>query len=187
MTGTHGIHVVRYGCVVPVQGETNSERIAFESALKMAPSSTRRTPSSSTSQSSSSSSSLSRLQGIAKQMASSISVTSFPAEAVPQAPEDPLFGLMRAYKADESPNKVDLVSQSNQSACTNSRGTEQNLLTLYLERELERIETTMPNHGCSQLLKRFVLYKIAPTSSDAIAIGGSYYHQGSRSSCRKQA
>ncbi|KAL1841175.1 hypothetical protein VTJ49DRAFT_7344 [Mycothermus thermophilus] len=34
--------------------------------------------------------------------------TSFPAEVVPQAPEDPLFGLMRAYKADPSPNKVDL-------------------------------------------------------------------------------
>ncbi|GAB1318584.1 Aspartate aminotransferase, cytoplasmic [Madurella fahalii] len=36
------------------------------------------------------------------------SITSFPAEVVPQAPEDPLFGLMRAYKADSSPNKVDL-------------------------------------------------------------------------------
>ncbi|EAQ88422.1 aspartate aminotransferase, cytoplasmic [Chaetomium globosum CBS 148.51] len=36
------------------------------------------------------------------------SITSFPAEAVPQAPEDPLFGLMRAYKADTSPDKVDL-------------------------------------------------------------------------------
>ncbi|KAK0621719.1 pyridoxal phosphate-dependent transferase [Bombardia bombarda] len=39
---------------------------------------------------------------------SSLSTTSFPAEAVPQAPEDALFGLMRAYKADESPSKVDL-------------------------------------------------------------------------------
>jgi hypothetical protein len=28
---------------------------------------------------------------------------------VPQAPEDALFGLMRAYKADSSPDKVDLV------------------------------------------------------------------------------
>jgi hypothetical protein len=36
--------------------------------------------------------------------------TSFSAAIVPQAPEDPLFGLMRAYKADESKNKVDLVS-----------------------------------------------------------------------------
>lgn len=38
-----------------------------------------------------------------------VSATSFPAEAVPQAPEDPLFGLMRAYKADTNPDKVDLV------------------------------------------------------------------------------
>ncbi|KAK1759155.1 pyridoxal phosphate-dependent transferase [Echria macrotheca] len=37
-----------------------------------------------------------------------VSATSFPPEAVPQAPEDPLFGLMRAYKADTSSNKVDL-------------------------------------------------------------------------------
>ncbi|KAK3943257.1 aspartate aminotransferase, cytoplasmic [Diplogelasinospora grovesii] len=51
---------------------------------------------------------LSRLQNIANQMASPVSTTSFPAEAVPQAPEDPLFGLMRAYRADESPDKVDL-------------------------------------------------------------------------------
>ncbi|KAM7189521.1 aspartate aminotransferase, cytoplasmic [Rhypophila sp. PSN 637] len=64
-------------------------------------------PSSSTSHSSTNSS-VSRLQGIAKQMAPSTSITSFPPEAVPQAPEDPLFGLMRAYKADPSPNKVDL-------------------------------------------------------------------------------
>ncbi|KAK4146543.1 pyridoxal phosphate-dependent transferase [Dichotomopilus funicola] len=38
----------------------------------------------------------------------STSITSFPADAVPQAPEDPLFGLSRAYKADTSPDKVDL-------------------------------------------------------------------------------
>ncbi|KAF4587402.1 aspartate aminotransferase [Ophiocordyceps camponoti-floridani] len=36
------------------------------------------------------------------------SVTSFPSDAVPQAPEDALFGLMRAYKADTSESKVDL-------------------------------------------------------------------------------
>jgi len=34
--------------------------------------------------------------------------TSFPEEAVPQAPEDPLFGLMAAYRADTNENKVDL-------------------------------------------------------------------------------
>ncbi|KAL2262078.1 hypothetical protein VTK26DRAFT_2540 [Humicola hyalothermophila] len=56
---------------------------------------------------SSASSPISRLQNIANHMASP-SITSFPAEVVPQAPEDPLFGLMRAYRADDSPNKVDL-------------------------------------------------------------------------------
>lgn len=40
------------------------------------------------------------------------STSSFSADVVPQAPEDPLYGLMRAYKADDSPVKVDLVSQS---------------------------------------------------------------------------
>ncbi|CAM1511497.1 Fc.00g090100.m01.CDS01 [Cosmosporella sp. VM-42] len=35
-------------------------------------------------------------------------VTNFPADLVPQAPEDPLFGLARACKADTSPEKVDL-------------------------------------------------------------------------------
>jgi aspartate aminotransferase len=37
-----------------------------------------------------------------------MSATSFPADVVPQAPEDPLFGLMRAFRADESKDKVDL-------------------------------------------------------------------------------
>lgn len=37
-----------------------------------------------------------------------VSTTSFPANKVPQAPEDPLFGLMRAYRADQSKDKVDL-------------------------------------------------------------------------------
>lgn len=40
-----------------------------------------------------------------RQMAST---TSFPATAVPQAPEDPLFGLMAAYRRDTSDKKVDL-------------------------------------------------------------------------------
>lgn len=34
--------------------------------------------------------------------------TSFGAAAVPQAPEDPLFGLMAAYRADTDSKKVDL-------------------------------------------------------------------------------
>jgi hypothetical protein len=70
----------------------------------------RRTPSSS-SPPSLRSSPISRLQRIANHMAPA-STTRFPAEVVPQAPEDPLFGLMRAYKADPSPNKVDLVRRS---------------------------------------------------------------------------
>jgi aspartate aminotransferase, cytoplasmic len=32
----------------------------------------------------------------------------FSTEVVPQAPTDPLFGLMAAYKADPASNKVDL-------------------------------------------------------------------------------
>lgn len=32
----------------------------------------------------------------------------FPADVVPQAPEDPLFGLMAAYRQDTFDKKVDL-------------------------------------------------------------------------------
>jgi hypothetical protein len=78
------------------------------SSNKMASNSPRRTTSPS---SSSSSSPISRLQNIANHM-SSTTITSFPSEVVPQAPEDALFGLMRAYKADSSPDKVDLVRRS---------------------------------------------------------------------------
>ena len=34
--------------------------------------------------------------------------TAFSSETVPQAPEDPLFGLMAAYKRDSFDKKVDL-------------------------------------------------------------------------------
>ncbi|CAJ2501847.1 Uu.00g047000.m01.CDS01 [Anthostomella pinea] len=51
--------------------------------------------------------SISRVKSIASQM-SPPSATSFSAEVVPQAPEDPLFGLMAAYRADQDPKKVDL-------------------------------------------------------------------------------
>lgn len=34
--------------------------------------------------------------------------SSFPAETVPKAPEDPLFGLMASYRADTFDKKVDL-------------------------------------------------------------------------------
>lgn len=50
-----------------------------------------------------------RVRHIADHMASPVLTTNFPAEAVPKAPEDPLFGLMAAYRADTSPDKVDLV------------------------------------------------------------------------------
>ncbi|KAJ4390078.1 Aspartate aminotransferase, cytoplasmic [Gnomoniopsis smithogilvyi] len=49
-----------------------------------------------------------RVRSIANQMANPVHTTSFPAEAVPQAPVDPLFGLAAAYRADSSPDKVDL-------------------------------------------------------------------------------
>ena len=48
-----------------------------------------------------------RLQQITEQMAA-IKPTAFRADAVPQAPEDPLFGLMAAYRKDTSDKKVDL-------------------------------------------------------------------------------
>ena len=48
-----------------------------------------------------------RLQTITGHMSQSLS-TSFSAEAVPQAPEDPLFGLMAAYRVDTFDKKVDL-------------------------------------------------------------------------------
>lgn len=37
-----------------------------------------------------------------------MAATSFDAKVVPQAPEDPLFGLMAAYRRDNDPKKVDL-------------------------------------------------------------------------------
>jgi aspartate aminotransferase len=40
--------------------------------------------------------------------ASSSMTTNFDAAVVPQAPEDPLFGLMAAYRKDTDPRKVDL-------------------------------------------------------------------------------
>ena len=68
---------------------------------------TSKSPSSSSSLHSSLTSPNLRLQSIAGHMSQS-SPTSFSAEAVPQAPEDPLFGLMAAYRADTFDKKVDL-------------------------------------------------------------------------------
>ncbi|KAI1822254.1 PLP-dependent transferase [Xylaria intraflava] len=51
--------------------------------------------------------SVARVQSLVNQMSPS-SATSFTAEVVPQAPEDALFGLVRAFKADQHPTKVDV-------------------------------------------------------------------------------
>lgn len=59
--------------------------------------------------SSKSSSPQSRLDTIKSHLAMTAPTpSSFPADAVPQAPEDPLFGLMAAYRADTFDKKVDL-------------------------------------------------------------------------------
>ena len=57
--------------------------------------------------SSSHSSSNLRLSQISTQIAP-MAATAFDANAVPQAPEDALFGLMAAYRRDTDSNKVDL-------------------------------------------------------------------------------
>lgn len=46
-----------------------------------------------------------RLQQVSGHMASQI-MSAF--SSLQKAPEDPLFGLMAAYRADQSPDKVDL-------------------------------------------------------------------------------
>lgn len=53
------------------------------------------------------SSPLQRLSNIKGHMEGS-NPTVFDQGIVPQAPEDPLFGLMAAYRRDDSPKKVDL-------------------------------------------------------------------------------
>ncbi|KAI1332351.1 PLP-dependent transferase [Xylariaceae sp. FL0255] len=49
-----------------------------------------------------------RVQSIVRQM-SPPSATSFTAEVVPQAPADPLFGLLANFKADDHPDKLDVI------------------------------------------------------------------------------
>lgn len=62
--------------------------------------------------SSSSNSARARLSQISSQVSPSPSpdatMSAFGPDVVPQAPEDPLFGLMAAYRADSSDRKVDL-------------------------------------------------------------------------------
>lgn len=52
----------------------------------------------------------SRLQQITSHMSTTntMKASSFGADIVPQAPEDPLFGLMAAFRRDTDSNKVDL-------------------------------------------------------------------------------
>ncbi|KAF2113393.1 aminotransferase class I and II [Lophiotrema nucula] len=50
----------------------------------------------------------SRLSQLSQHIAPMGSTTAFQADTVPQAPEDPLFGLMAAYRRDDDPKKVDL-------------------------------------------------------------------------------
>jgi aspartate aminotransferase len=52
----------------------------------------------------------SRLQQITSHMSSTTNMktSSFGADIVPQAPEDPLFGLMAAFRRDTDSKKVDL-------------------------------------------------------------------------------
>lgn len=49
-----------------------------------------------------------RLSSINRHISPSMQSTSFTADRVPQAPEDPLFGLMAAYRKDTFEKKVDL-------------------------------------------------------------------------------
>lgn len=52
-----------------------------------------------------------RLQQVKDQMGSingTAAGSAFNADVVPQAPEDPMFGLMAAYRRDTDPKKVDL-------------------------------------------------------------------------------
>lgn len=49
-----------------------------------------------------------RLAQLADHMGSITNATSFTQDVVPQAPEDPLFGLMAAYRRDTDSKKVDL-------------------------------------------------------------------------------
>ena len=65
-------------------------------------------PSSSQNLSSSSDTPAARLANIKAHIMDGSNPTVFSSDKVPQAPEDPLFGLMAAYRKDESEKKVDL-------------------------------------------------------------------------------
>lgn len=138
-------------------------------ALSAAASSSSPRNSSSSSSSTSSTSSppstaTSRLQQISKHIMSTPanSFTCFPADIVPQAPEDPLFGLMAAYRADESPDKVDLVRVLSFSRSLVSRSP---MIQFRLQgtqltppRALVHTATTVESRGFCPSSKRFVFF-----------------------------
>lgn len=91
------------------------------------------------------------------------SATNFPASVVPQAPEDPLFGLMRAFRADESKDKVDLVSCPPRPAPATRRVSRPRLVGAFtagtnssVRRALELTEMTTRSPGCSPSSRRYV-------------------------------
>lgn len=123
-----------------------------------------------------SSSSLARLDSIANHISPAmVSTTNFPAETVPQAPEDALFGLARAFKADTSPIKVDLVCRSARSRCIAAAsialfghavpGNRKLNYSHVQNRELARIVLTRQSLGYFLLLKRCVVLIRSPRRS----------------------
>jgi hypothetical protein len=70
---------------------------------------------------------------------------------VPQAPEDPLFGLAREYKADDSPNKIDLVSSTLYLYLYFAM----NANLWFLVRVSAHTETRMQSPGCCQSSRRY--------------------------------
>ena len=75
-----------------------------DSAVRKLSSSSSISSSPSPSQQSSSQTRLTQISSHIEPMAA----TAFDANVVPQAPEDPLFGLMAAFRRDQDPQKVDL-------------------------------------------------------------------------------
>jgi hypothetical protein len=102
----------------------------------------------------SSSSSISRLNSIVHHISPKmVSTTNFPSEVVPQAPEDPLFGLAREYKADDSPDKIDLVSLTNLLSVCFVTNVVANLW--FFVRVSAHTEMRMQSPGCCQSSRRY--------------------------------
>lgn len=100
-------HIPRHQ-LLPLLGHLSNRTIII---MPLPTSTTTSNPSSSYNSLSSPTNPTDRVRHIASQMANPVLTTSFPADAVPQAPEDPLFGLARECRADNSPDKIDLVGR----------------------------------------------------------------------------